>query len=73
MHTTLFNMVVHLTGFTTVGYALYYYTYSTWKGPSAYLEDLYVMPEFRRKGIGRGLLGKVAEVRLVSVFPFCFS
>uniref|UniRef100_H3BYA5 Spermidine/spermine N1-acetyltransferase family member 2b n=1 Tax=Tetraodon nigroviridis TaxID=99883 RepID=H3BYA5_TETNG len=49
-------------GFTVVGYALYYYTYSTWKGPSAYLEDLYVMPEFRGKGIGRGLLCKVAEV-----------
>ncbi|XP_034034501.1 diamine acetyltransferase 2b isoform X3 [Thalassophryne amazonica] len=34
-------------GFTVVGYALYFYTYSTWKGRSVYLEDLYVMPEFR--------------------------
>uniref|UniRef100_A0A8C6LKY0 Spermidine/spermine N1-acetyltransferase family member 2b n=1 Tax=Nothobranchius furzeri TaxID=105023 RepID=A0A8C6LKY0_NOTFU len=34
-------------GFTVVGYALYFYTYSTWKGRSLYLEDLYVMPEFR--------------------------
>uniref|UniRef100_A0A3P8RWT8 Spermidine/spermine N1-acetyltransferase family member 2b n=1 Tax=Amphiprion percula TaxID=161767 RepID=A0A3P8RWT8_AMPPE len=34
-------------GFTVVGYALYFYTYSTWKGPTVYLEDLYVMPEFR--------------------------
>eukprot|EP00066_Takifugu_rubripes_P006407 XP_003971185.1 PREDICTED: diamine acetyltransferase 2-like [Takifugu rubripes] len=49
-------------GFAVVGYALYFYTYSTWKGPSAYLEDLYVMPEFRGKGIGKGLLSKVAEV-----------
>ncbi|XP_051903465.1 thialysine N-epsilon-acetyltransferase-like isoform X2 [Hippocampus zosterae] len=34
-------------GFTTVGYGLYFYTYSTWKGRSMHLEDLYVMPEFR--------------------------
>ncbi|XP_061596897.1 diamine acetyltransferase 2b [Cololabis saira] len=49
-------------GFTVVGYALYFYTYSTWEGRSVYLEDLYVMPEFRGKGIGKGLLCKVAEV-----------
>ncbi|KAL4659913.1 diamine acetyltransferase 2-like isoform X1 [Arapaima gigas] len=34
-------------GYTLVGYALYSYTYSTWKGRSVYMEDLYVMPEFR--------------------------
>ncbi|XP_013862132.1 diamine acetyltransferase 2b [Austrofundulus limnaeus] len=49
-------------GFTVVGYALYFYTYSTWMGPTVYLEDLYVMPEFRGNGIGKGLLCKVAEV-----------
>lgn len=38
---------VLLLGFTVVGYALYFYTYSTWRGRSVYLEDLYVMPEFR--------------------------
>ncbi|XP_035479982.1 diamine acetyltransferase 2b [Scophthalmus maximus] len=49
-------------GFTVVGYALYFHTYSTWKGRSLYLEDLYVMEEFRGIGIGKGLMGKVAEV-----------
>ncbi|KAJ8276105.1 hypothetical protein COCON_G00078570 [Conger conger] len=49
-------------GHTTVGYALYFYTYSTWKGRSVFLEDLYVMPEFRGKGIGKALLSKVAAV-----------
>ncbi|XP_054873324.1 diamine acetyltransferase 2b isoform X3 [Amphiprion ocellaris] len=49
-------------GFTVVGYALYFYTYSTWKGSTVYLEDLYVMSEFRGNGIGTGLLSKVAEV-----------
>ncbi|XP_056267582.1 thialysine N-epsilon-acetyltransferase-like isoform X1 [Pseudoliparis swirei] len=49
-------------GFTVVGYALYFYIYSTWVGRSVFLEDLYVMAEFRGKGIGKGLLSKVAEV-----------
>ncbi|TNN88619.1 Diamine acetyltransferase 2 [Liparis tanakae] len=49
-------------GFTVVGYALYFYIYSTWKGRSVFLEDLYVMEEFRGKGIGKGLMNKVAEV-----------
>ncbi|KAJ8342968.1 hypothetical protein SKAU_G00328960 [Synaphobranchus kaupii] len=49
-------------GYTKVGYALYFYTYSSWKGQSVYLDDLYVMPEFRGKGIGNALLSKVATV-----------
>ncbi|XP_008331696.1 diamine acetyltransferase 2b [Cynoglossus semilaevis] len=49
-------------GFTVVGYALYFYTYSTWRARALHLEDLYVMPEFRGNGIGKGLLSKVAEV-----------
>uniref|UniRef100_A0A8C6SEL9 Spermidine/spermine N1-acetyltransferase family member 2b n=1 Tax=Neogobius melanostomus TaxID=47308 RepID=A0A8C6SEL9_9GOBI len=52
-------------GHTVVGYGLYYYTYSTWKGRSVYLEDLYVMPEFRGNGIGKGLMCKVAKVKCV--------
>ncbi|XP_057677721.1 thialysine N-epsilon-acetyltransferase-like isoform X2 [Corythoichthys intestinalis] len=49
-------------GFTTVGYALYFYIYSTWKGRSMHLEDLYVMPEYRGFGIGKSLLSTVAKV-----------
>ncbi|KAJ3589129.1 hypothetical protein NHX12_009977 [Muraenolepis orangiensis] len=45
-----------------VGYSLYFFTYSTWKGRSVFMEDLYVMPEYRGKGIGKGLLSKVAQV-----------
>ncbi|XP_069687802.1 thialysine N-epsilon-acetyltransferase-like [Periplaneta americana] len=44
-----------------VGYAVYYYTYSTWKGKSIYLEDIYVMPEYRKHGLGSALFMKVAE------------
>lgn len=43
-------MYVYLfTGHTKVGYSLYFYTYSSWKGRAVYMEDLYVMPEFRGK------------------------
>lgn len=45
-----------------VGYALYYYGFSAHKGfPTLYLEDLYVKPEFRNKGIGRELIKKLTE------------
>ncbi|ROJ66252.1 Diamine acetyltransferase 2 [Anabarilius grahami] len=49
-------------GHTKVGYALFFYTYSTWKGRTVYMEDLYVMPEYRGKGIGKALMATVAKV-----------
>ncbi|MBN3299297.1 thialysine N-epsilon-acetyltransferase isoform X2 [Amia ocellicauda] len=49
-------------GHTKVGYALYFYSYSSWKGKALYMEDLYVMPEFRGKGIGKALLKRVAQI-----------
>ncbi|XP_018581654.1 diamine acetyltransferase 1-like isoform X2 [Scleropages formosus] len=49
-------------GYTLVGYALYFYTYSTWEGRSLYMEDFYVMPEFRGKGIGKALISNVARI-----------
>lgn len=43
------------------GFALYFYNYSTWRGHAGiYLEDLYVSPEHRGKGIGKALLTRVA-------------
>ena len=45
------------------GFALYFFNYSTWVGrPGIYVEDLIVLPEFRRKGIGRALLKQVAAI-----------
>ncbi|KYO44796.1 sentrin-specific protease 3 [Alligator mississippiensis] len=48
-------------GHVVIGYGLFYPAYSTWHGRSLYLEDLYVMPEYRGKGIGKKLLSKIAE------------
>jgi GNAT superfamily N-acetyltransferase len=39
-----------------IGMAFGYWGYSTWKGRMFYLEDLYVRPAYRRRGIGRRLL-----------------
>ncbi|XP_006151846.1 diamine acetyltransferase 2 [Tupaia chinensis] len=53
-----------LPGPRLVGYGLYYFIYSTWKGRSVYLEDIYVMPEYQGQGIGSKIIKKVAEVAL---------
>jgi GNAT superfamily N-acetyltransferase len=41
--------------------ALYYPRYSTWKGPTLHLEDFYIQPQFRGRGIGRNLFERVAK------------
>jgi len=39
-----------------VGFALYFYNFSTFKGKKGlYLEDLFILPEYRGKGIGNSL------------------
>jgi GNAT superfamily N-acetyltransferase len=46
-----------------LGFALYFFTYSTFLGkPSLYLEDLFVQPTQRRRGIGRALLTRLASL-----------
>jgi GNAT superfamily N-acetyltransferase len=48
---------------TPVGFALYFYNYSTWRGHAGiHVEDLYVNPEHRGSGIGKALLTRVAAV-----------
>lgn len=44
-----------------IGYTIFYYIYSTWRGKAMYLEDIYVTPEFRGKHIGTKLLKAVAK------------
>lgn len=47
----------------TVGFALFYTTFSTFLGkPGLYLEDLFVRPETRGKGYGKQLLAKLARL-----------
>ena len=47
------------------GFAFFFYNYSTWRGrPGLYLEDLFVLPEMRGKGIGRALMQHLAQIAL---------
>ncbi len=47
------------------GFAFYFFNYSTWVGrPGIYVEDLFVLPQFRRRGIGRELLKQVAAIAM---------
>src|SRR5205823_7869394 len=46
-----------------VGFALYFFTYSTFRAqPSLYLEDLFVLPDERGHGAGQALLRALARI-----------
>jgi GNAT superfamily N-acetyltransferase len=45
------------------GFALFFRNYSTWRGrPGLFLEDLFVPERYRRRGIGRALLKRLAAL-----------
>ena len=46
-----------------VGFALYFFTFSTWEGrPALYLEDIFILPEYRRRSIAKGLMVELAKI-----------
>ncbi len=45
-----------------IGFALYYFSYSTWKGKCLYLEDIYVQEIHRKLGIGQVLFDLVVGI-----------
>jgi GNAT superfamily N-acetyltransferase len=47
---------------TPAAFALFFPIYSTWRGRSLHLEDLFVRPQFRGKGIGKALLTQIAAI-----------
>jgi GNAT superfamily N-acetyltransferase len=50
-------------GTETLGFALYFQNYSTFLSkPGLYLEDLFVKPEFRARGVGKALLLRLAAI-----------
>lgn len=52
------------------GFALYFTSYSTWRGHHGIrLEDLYVTPALRGKGIGKALLAKLAAIAVEQGCP----
>jgi GNAT superfamily N-acetyltransferase len=58
----VFALICELDG-VAIGSAIYFFNYSTWLAkPGLYLEDLYVMPEYRGKGAGVKLLKAMASI-----------
>ena len=57
-------MIAELDG-DAVGFALFFHNFSTFLGrPGIYLEDLFVRPHARGKGVGRALLREIAKLAL---------
>jgi len=56
----VFALVAEAEG-KVIGIAVYFVSFSTWTGRHGlYLEDLFVVPEHRSRGVGRALLGSLA-------------
>ncbi|KAH8420846.1 hypothetical protein KR222_006658, partial [Zaprionus bogoriensis] len=47
-----------------VGYAICFYSYSTWQGRSFFLEDLYVRPAHRKRGAGARIFREVSALAI---------
>lgn len=55
--------LICLDGDVPVGFAVYFFNYSTWQGRHGlYLEDLYVSPDHRGNGAGKALLAHLAQI-----------
>ncbi|KYO44793.1 diamine acetyltransferase 2-like [Alligator mississippiensis] len=57
-------------GHSIVGYVLSSYTYSTWRGRSLYMDNLYVQPPYRGQQIGKKLMTVSAQA---AVAQGCFQ
>ncbi|NNG45227.1 GNAT family N-acetyltransferase [Pseudoalteromonas sp. NEC-BIFX-2020_002] len=56
------HSVICLDGDEPIGFAVYFYNYSTWLGKNGlYLEDLYVSPDSRGKGAGKLIMQHLAR------------
>lgn len=58
----VFDCIVAELNETVVGFALFYTSYSTWKGKCLYLEDFLVTEKLRGKGIGKLLFDEVYQI-----------
>ena len=57
------EVIFALEGQKEVGFALFFYNFSTFLGRAGlYLEDLFVRPEYRGRGYGKGILKKLASI-----------
>lgn len=64
-HKQIANVIFALEDEKEVGFVLYFYNFSTFVGKAGiYIEDLYVLPKYRSKGYGKGLLQILAKIAI---------
>ncbi len=57
------EVIFAMEGSAEVGFALFFHNFSTFLGRAGiYLEDLYVKPEYRKKGYGKALIKELARI-----------
>lgn len=56
-----FNCFIVLDKNKIVGFATYFIAYYSWTGKTVYLDDLYVLEQYRGRGVGNKLLDKIIE------------
>lgn len=49
-------------GGSLIGFALYFFGYSTWKGKTLYLEDIFIKESFRNQGLGQLLFDRIVRI-----------
>ena len=59
---SLFGAIVAAVEDRIVGFIVYYFSYSTWKGKSIYLHELFVDEKFRKMKVGTKLFESVLEI-----------
>lgn len=69
------EVIFAVEGEKEVGFALFFHNFSTFLGRAGlYLEDLYILPEYRKKGYGKAVLkhlAKIAVQRGCGRFEWC--
>lgn len=58
----LFRFIVAEQNSEIIGTAIYFFTYSTWKGKVLYLEDIVMKQKYRRKGIGKLMFDFLVQI-----------
>ena len=65
-----FECLLAEAGGKALGFALFFHTYSTWRGKQGiFLEDLFVPPQHRGRGVGKRLLVELARIAVARDCP----
>ncbi len=64
------EVIIAECGAEPAGFAVFFHSYSTFRGrPGLYLEDLFVAPRWRGRGLGRRLLAELARIAVERECP----